>query len=119
MADQKRFNFGIIGAGVIGDFHAKAIKHIPNAELAYIYGRDFEKTAHLAEKYECKACEDYAQMLEDDSVDIVTIATPSGLHYQPVLDAAKAGKNVICEKPLEITLERIDEMIAAHAKAGT
>ena len=45
MADQKRFNFGIIGAGVIGDFHAKAIKHIPNAELAYIYGRDFEKTA--------------------------------------------------------------------------
>lgn len=119
MTDQKRFNFGIIGAGVIGDFHAKAIKHIPNAHLAYIYGRDFEKATRLAEKYECKACEDYKQMLEDDSVDIVTIATPSGLHYQPVLDAAQAGKHVICEKPLEISLKRIDEMIAAHDKAGT
>jgi UDP-N-acetyl-2-amino-2-deoxyglucuronate dehydrogenase len=119
MADQKRFRFGIIGAGVIGDFHAKAIQHIPNAELAYIYGRNIDKTARMAEKYECKACEDYTQMLDDDSVDIVTIATPSGLHYRPVLDAAQAGKHVICEKPLEITLKRIDEMIAAHEKAGT
>jgi predicted dehydrogenase len=119
MGKQKRFKFGIIGGGVIGEFHAKAINDIPNADLAYIYGRDFEKTGRLAEKYECKACEDHRQMLEDSSVDIVTIATPSGLHYQPVLDAAAAGKHVICEKPLEINLERIDEMIAAHAKAGT
>ncbi len=119
MGKQKRFKFGIIGGGVIGEFHAEAIKDIPNADLAYIYGRDIEKTARLAEKYECKACQDYRQMLEDGSVDIVTIATPSGLHYQPVLDAAAAGKHVICEKPLEINLERIDEMIAAHDKAGT
>jgi len=119
MANEKRFKFGIIGAGVIGESHAKAIKDIPNAELAYIYGRDIEKTSRLAEQYECKACEDYRQMLEDDSVDVVTIATPSGLHYQPVLDAAQAGKHAICEKPLEISLERIDEMIVAHEKAGT
>jgi len=52
-------------------------------------------------------------------VDIVTIATPSGLHMEPTVAAAEAGKHVICEKPLEITLERIDAMIEAHAKAGT
>jgi predicted dehydrogenase len=74
---------------------------------------------HLAEKHQCKACESYAEILEDDSVDIITIAIPSGLHYQPVIDDAGAGKHVICEKPLEIDLNRIDQMIAAHAKAGT
>lgn len=119
MSNPKTYNFGIIGAGVIGDFHAKAIGHIPNANLAYLYGRDFNKTSHLAEKYGCQACQDYTQMFEDESIDIVTIATPSGLHSQPVLEAAKAGKHVICEKPLDISLQRIDAMIAAHEKAGT
>ena len=119
MAKSKIYNFGIIGAGVIGDFHAKAIHHIPHAKLAYLYGRNVEKTLRLAEKYGCRTCRDYTQMLEDDSLDVVTVATPSGLHYQPVLDAAKAGKHVICEKPLDISLQRIDDMIAAHQRSGT
>ncbi len=58
-------------------------------------------------------------MLKSKEIDIVTIATPSGLHKEPAIAAAKAGKHVICEKPLEITLQRIDAMIDAHKKAGT
>jgi predicted dehydrogenase len=50
---------------------------------------------------------------------VLTIATPSGAHAEPTIAAAEAGKHVICEKPLEVTLERIDAMIEAHEKAGT
>ena len=104
---------------MIANFHAKAILNIPNARLVSMYGRNYDKTTRLAKKYQCKACHDYSEILDDDAVDIVTIATPSGLHYQPTLDAADAGKHVLCEKPLEIDLARIDAMIAAHEKAGT
>ncbi len=58
-------------------------------------------------------------MVKSEDVDIVTIATPSGLHMEPTIAAAEAGKHVLCEKPLEIKLERIDAMIEAHKKAGT
>jgi predicted dehydrogenase len=58
-------------------------------------------------------------MVQSDGVDIVTIATPSGLHMEPAIAAAQAGNHVICEKPLEVTRERMDAMIDAHQEAGT
>jgi len=58
-------------------------------------------------------------MLHSEDIDIVTVATPSGHHMEPAIEAARCGKHVICEKPLEITLERIEKMIEAHKKAGT
>jgi len=58
-------------------------------------------------------------MFEQQDIDIVTIATPSGLHMEPTVAAAKARKHVLCEKPLDVTIERIDKMIAAHERADT
>ena len=77
------------------------------------------KAQALAGKYGAKAYSSYEEMVQSDDINIVTIATPSGLHMEPTVAAAQAGKHVICEKPVEITLERIDAMIAAHEKAGT
>jgi len=116
---MKIWNFGIIGAGVIGGFHARAIGDLPNANLYAVCDTNIERAEKLAEEYNCKAFGSYNEMLEDNDIDIVTIATPSGLHMEPTIAAAKAGKHVLCEKPLEITTEKIDEMIAAHEKAGT
>jgi predicted dehydrogenase len=116
---MKTWNFGIIGAGLIADFHAKAIGDIPNAKFAGCCDKMPEKAKILADKYNARTFADYQQMLESDDIDIVTIATPSGFHAEPSIAAAEAGKHVICEKPLEITLERIDSMIAAHQKSGT
>jgi predicted dehydrogenase len=115
----KIWNLGIIGAGVIADFHARAINDIPNAKLIGFCDTIAEKAEELAKQYSCRAYSDYEQMLSDDKIDIVTIATPSGVHLEPTVAAAKAGKHVLCEKPLEITLERIDAMINAHEQAGT
>lgn len=113
------WNFGIIGAGLIADFHAKAIESLPNARLVGICGTNREKVEKLAGKYKCRVYRSHTEMLRSDEVDIVTVTTPSGAHMEPTVEAAKYGKHVICEKPLEISLDRIDRMIEAHAAAGT
>ena len=116
---MKTWNFGIIGGGLIADFHGKAIESLPNARLVGICGTNQKKVQNLATKYNCKAYGHHSEMLNSDNLDIVTIATPSGAHLEPALEAAERGKHVICEKPLEISLDRIDKMIRAHEKAGT
>ena len=116
---MKNWNFGIIGAGMIADFHAKAIQHLPNAKLIGICGTNQEKAQRLAGKYSCRAFPNYHEMLNSEEIEIVTIATPSGAHMDPAIASARRGKHVLCEKPLEISLERIDRMIEAHAKEGT
>jgi len=116
---MKTWNFGIIGAGLIADFHARAMGDMPNAKLVGFCDKIPDRAEKLAEKFGVRAFDDYEQMLESDEIDIVTIATPSGFHAEPTIAAAEAGKHVICEKPLEITLERIDAMVTAHEKAGT
>ncbi|HUX59496.1 MAG TPA: Gfo/Idh/MocA family oxidoreductase [Bacteroidales bacterium] len=116
---MKIWNFGIIGAGLIADIHAKAIQSIDNARLISICGTNSEKVRRLSEKYNCKAYSSYNEMLQSNEIDMVTIATPSGAHMEPAIEAAFYGKHVLCEKPLDITLERIDKMIEAHDKANT
>ncbi len=116
---MKTWNFGIVGSGLIADFHARAIGDIPNAKFTACCDKILDRAKKLADKYGAQAFDNYEAMVECKDVDIVTIATPSGLHMEPTIAAAKAGKHVLCEKPLEITLERIDAMIAAHEKAGT
>jgi predicted dehydrogenase len=116
---MKTWNFGIVGTGLIADFHAKSIADIPNAKLTGCCDVVQDKANKLAKENDACAFESYEEMLKSDDVDIVTIATPSGFHMEPTVAAAEAGKHVLCEKPLEVTLERIDAMIEAHKKSGT
>ncbi len=111
-------NFGIIGSGMIAQFHAKAIEAMDGSQLRAVYSNDSAKAQAMAESFGCKASHDLDAFLADPELDIVTIATPSGAHLEPSLAAARAGKHVICEKPLEITTERVDQMLAAGEKAG-
>lgn len=116
---MKIWNFGIVGAGMIADFHAMAIQSLGNARLAGISGTNKERVKTLAEKYSCRPYNDTVEMLQSSDIDIVIIATPSGAHLEPAIEAARYGKHVICEKPMEITTERIGKMIEAHEKHGT
>ena len=116
---MKTWNFGIIGAGSIADFHARAIDAMPNAQVVSVCDSATDRADKFAQKYNCRPCYDYNDLLTDPEVQIVAIATPSGAHAEPAIAAAKAAKHVICEKPLDITLERIDAMIDAHQHAGT
>lgn len=110
--------FGIIGAGMIGGFHAKAIEAMSNGELGGIADRVAERASAFAEQYNTQAYESVEAMLADPAIEVVTIGTPSGAHLDPAMDAIQAGKHVIIEKPLEITTERIDQMVAAAKAKG-
>ena len=116
---MKTWKIGIIGTGMIADFHAQAVQSLPNAQLAGFCNIRPEKAKKMAKKFKVKHWENYQSMLESADVDMVMIATPSGAHEEPVVEAAQQGKHVLCEKPLEIQLDRIDRMIEAHKKAGT
>ncbi len=116
---MKIWNFGIVGAGNIADFHAKAVKSLRNASLTGICGTNPDKVKSLALKYSCKVFNDTTEMLQSPDVHIILIATPSGAHSEPAIDAARHGKHVLCEKPLEVSLDKIDKMIGEHEKYGT
>ncbi|MEM9281918.1 MAG: Gfo/Idh/MocA family oxidoreductase [Verrucomicrobiota bacterium] len=110
--------FGIIGAGMIANFHAKAIAAMEGGELHSFFGRRQEAVDELVSENGGIGFTDLDAFLADPELEIVTIATPSGAHLEPALAAAKAGKHVVCEKPLEVTPERIDLMITACEEAG-
>ena len=113
-----KYRFGIIGAGNVARFHALAINDIPSATLIGICDSGSGNAKRLAEEFGAKYYPSYELLLADSSINIVTIATPSGLHLEPTLMAAKNGMHVLCEKPLEITTDRIDTMIKACDTAG-
>lgn len=112
------YGFGIIGCGMIARFHAKAIGDLRGASLAACYSNRLESAERFAGEQGCRAYAKLDDMLSDPQVDIVTICTPSGAHLEPALAAAKAGKHVIVEKPLEVTLPRCDKMIRACEQNG-
>ncbi len=116
---MKTWNFGVIGAGLIADFHAKALADMSGARLVGFCDNLRERAENLAKKHSCRVFDDYEEMARSGEIDILTIATPSGLHLEPSLAAAREGKHVLCAKPLEVTLERADAMIEAHQSAGT
>ncbi|MFO0790269.1 MAG: Gfo/Idh/MocA family oxidoreductase [Pirellulales bacterium] len=110
--------FGIVGCGMISNFHARAIAEVRGAKLVACFDTRAESAEKFAAAHNCAAYSDLNKMLADPKVSIVTIATPSGAHMEPAVAAAKAGKHVIVEKPLEITLKRCDKIIEACEKAG-
>lgn len=112
------YAFGIIGLGLIADFHARAIKEMRGGKLVACCSRNQEKADRFAEKYQCKGYSSLEQFLGHPGLDIVNICTPSGTHLEPALAVAAAGKHLIIEKPLEITLPRCDEIIRACEENG-
>ena len=108
--------FGIVGTGMIANFHAKAIEAMEGSELHSCYDRNFDRASEFAEKNGIKTYETLEEFLADPELEIVTVGTPSGTHQEPALAGLNAGKHVICEKPLEVTPERIDPLIEASEK---
>lgn len=109
--------FGIIGSGMIARQHARAITAMSGSSLHAVCNHRPEGAQKLAAEFGVAAT-DLAGLLADPEVEIVTVCTPSGAHFEPAMAALKAGKHVICEKPLEVTTARIDELMATAAATG-
>jgi UDP-N-acetyl-2-amino-2-deoxyglucuronate dehydrogenase len=111
-------HIGIIGGGNISDTHARAVREIAGVEVAAIYGTNREKSAHLAQTYGAKAYDDLQAFLEHQPMQIVLIGSPSGLHAEQGIAAARCGLHVLVEKPIDISTERVDALIAECARAN-
>jgi UDP-N-acetyl-2-amino-2-deoxyglucuronate dehydrogenase len=116
MAHQ--FKVGISGAGIIGAIHADALSTLDSAELVAVAEPREEAGAAFVEKYGGTHYTSYPEMLASADIDIVIVATPSGLHPDQVVLAAEHGKHVITEKPMAITQEGLDRMIEATEAAN-
>src|SRR5262249_32559244 len=110
---------GLIGSGFVADLHAAAFKMVGNAEVLAVASPTPGKAKRFAhERGIPNAFEDYRDLLKLKEIDLVTVAIPNDLHCRVTLDAAAAGKHVVCEKPLCRTLEEADQMIAGCRQAG-
>lgn len=111
-------NFAVIGAGNIGKIQAEAIRHIPDVRVTVVCNRGEAAGRALAEKYGATWVADFQEAVTRDDVDVVTICTPSGTHMEIAVAAAQAGKHLLVEKPIDITLTRVDQILSAVEQAG-
>lgn len=120
MANTGTMKVGIIGSQFEAEIHAAAFRIVPEeAEVVAVASPTPGHPQALAEKYGIpRVFHDYREMLKEDDVEMVTIAAPNYLHAQMTLDAAAAGKHVVCEKPLCMTLEEAEEMIDTCRRRG-
>ena len=117
---MKQLKIGIIGAGRIGSLHAKSITYnVPTATVVGItdvFKANAEKVA--AELNIPKIYDDYKQMLADPEVEAVLVCSSTDTHADIAIEAAEAGKHIFCEKPVDLTPEKVNAVIDAVAKAG-
>lgn len=111
-------NIGILGGGNISDTHARAAAAVPGVKVVACYGANRERTAKLASRHDAVLYDDLEKFLAHRPMEIVAIGSPSGLHAEQGIAAARRGLHVLSEKPLDITTRRADELIDACAAAG-
>ena len=115
---MRTHGFAVVGTGNIAQAHIDAIQKLPNARLVGVTSRSLDKAGGVAKEHGVKLYPDMNSLLRDEAVEIVTVCTPSGAHLEPAVAAAKAGRHVMVEKPLEVTVERAQEIIDAAESAG-
>lgn len=115
--NRRTFGFGIVGCGVIAPFHARAIEELPNARLVAVADKVPERARDMASDFgtEFVAAD---ELLTRSDIDVVCVCVPSGRHADIGMRAAACGKHVVTEKPIEVTLEAADRLIAACRDHG-
>ena len=110
--------FGLIGCGRVAPRHAQSIQQMHSATLAAVADIKINRAQNFAAEYGAEPYADYRALLERTDIDAVSICVPSGLHAAVTLDALDAGKHVLVEKPIALTLADADRMIARAREKG-
>jgi len=107
-------NVAVIGVGSIGVHHARIFSDMENTNLVGVVDIDTKKVQEVASRYNCKAFNDYMELM--DSVDAVSVAVPTTLHFQTGMDFLKHNKCILVEKPITTTIEEADRLIEEAEK---
>ena len=105
--------FAIAGSGMIAGVHVTALKEIPGARVAGVWSRSPEKTQRFAVEYKVRGYQSYPELLADPDVQVVVLCLPSGYHAEYGIKAALAGKHVVVEKPIDVSLAKAHSLIEA------
>jgi len=112
------FRVALVGCGRIAKNHFEALARVPGLELTAVCDIDPERARAAGEAYGVPWFRHYEEMLAQAPSDVVVVATPSGLHPRHGVLAAQAGRHVVCEKPMAISLSGADELVQACDDAG-
>jgi predicted dehydrogenase len=115
---MKTVGLGIIGAGGWGGMHARTYATVDGARLYGVADPDESRARRLAEPYGARAYADFNELLKDDRIEAVSVVTPDFAHEEPILAAARAGKHILAEKPLAMTVAGCERILEAVDKAG-
>jgi UDP-N-acetyl-2-amino-2-deoxyglucuronate dehydrogenase len=118
VSSEETFKIALVGCGRISKNHFEAIDKIDGLDLVAVSDTDAERAKVAGSQWNVPHFASYDKMLAESKADVVTIATPSGLHAEQGIAAAKAGKHVVMEKPMAITLTGADALVQACDKAG-
>lgn len=112
-----KIGFAIVGTGMIAEVHADAIAAAPEAQLVAVYSRGAEQREKFARARNCRAATSLEAIAQNPDIHAVCITTPSGAHADAAVPLLEAGKAVLCEKPLEVSLAACDRIIAAAERS--
>ena len=117
---MKKIKIGVIGAGRIGKVHVATLAiGVPEAEVTAITDTDKDKAVSLADAYGIKTIAgDYKEIINNPDVEAIVICSPTDTHAKYIIEAARAGKHIFCEKPVDLSLEVIQSALDAVKKAG-
>lgn len=114
---KKNYRWGILGAGRIADKFCEALRFTERSEVYAVASRDMANAKAFATKYNAtKWYDNYTDLMKDENVDIIYIATPHPFHYEQTLLCLQNNKAVLCEKPMSLSLQQSEEMIALAKK---
>lgn len=115
---KQSLQLAVIGAGLMGGIHADCIARERGARLAGVYNRSPDKARELAGKHGAQVFDSLDELLADDAIDAVVIASPQQAHAEQCIAACKAGKHILCEKPLALTPQEIATVAKAAKRSG-
>jgi len=119
METMKKLRTVILGTGFMGRVHTEAIRRLGNAEVVGVVGSTVERAKRFADTYSIESSSaSYNDFLSSPAVDCVHICTPNSLHCEMAIAALRAGKHVLCEKPLASAVAEAEEMFALARKTG-
>jgi predicted dehydrogenase len=113
---DKKFGFGIVGCGMIANWHAHGIEAAERGTLMGAFDIKSEYAENFCARYGIKQYATFEEILADDKIEVLSICTPSGLHAKYALDAARAGKHILIEKPIALNVADADGIIEASEK---
>lgn len=118
MGEDRILGIGIVGLGEIGQYHLLGFAQTPGVRIAAVSDLDQELASTAGKRYGANAYVSYKQLLDDPSVDVVSVCVPHLLHHDVLMAAIAAGKDVLCEKPFCVTVAEADAVIEAAERAG-